>query len=98
MFKKALLIVCVIMLLTPTVALASIPGPATCSPGFWKQEQHFWAWEPSGVQPGDMFNADMTYLRALQGGFATRETRFIVAEFLNSFWSADNSPCPDEIE
>jgi hypothetical protein len=95
--KKVLIVICVIMLLTPSIALANIPGGATCTPGFWKQPQHFIYWEPSGLNPSDPYNADMTLLDALQGGYDTRESRFIVAGMLNAFYDEFNTPCPEDL-
>jgi hypothetical protein len=84
--KKILLIVLILMLLTPTIALANIPPtppPATCSPGYWKQAQHFGDW--IGYNPGDNYpGTGMTLLQALQGGYDTRESRFVVAGWLNA--------------
>ncbi len=95
MSKKFVLIV-LLAILAAFLTMAVIPPPegANCSPGFWKQEQHFQYWN-AGFAPGDMYNADMTYLDALQGGRNTIESRFIVAGLLNT--AADPSVCPDEI-
>jgi hypothetical protein len=65
------------------------PPPASCTPGFWKQDQHFQYWV--GYKPTDMYNATMTLLDALQGGKATRESRFIVTGWLNA--ANPTAPC-----
>ncbi len=66
------------------------PPPATCTPGFWKQEQHFQYWV--GFSPDDpYFDTGMTLLDALQGGYETRVSRFVVAGWLNA--ANPDAPC-----
>jgi hypothetical protein len=64
--------------------------PADCSPGFWKQPHHFQYWV--GYEQDDpYFDTGMTLLEALQGGKATRESRFVVAGWLNE--ANPDAPC-----
>ncbi len=64
--------------------------PATCTPGFWKQPQHFQYW--IGFSPDDPYlGTGMTLLEALQGGYDTRESRFVVAGWLNA--ANPDAPC-----
>ena len=67
------------------------PPECGCSPGFWKQEHHFQYWV--GHNPTDPYPDDpsMTLLDALQGGKATRESRFVVAGWLNT--ANPDAPC-----
>jgi hypothetical protein len=66
------------------------PPPGDCTPGFWKQPHHFQYWV--GYEPGDPYEGGpMTLLDALQGGKATRESRFIVAGWLNA--ANPTAPC-----
>jgi hypothetical protein len=86
---------------TTTTTTPPPPGQEGCTPGFWKQPQHFDSW-PSGVTPdmlvGDVFSAatgdfaDATLLEALsfQGGPGVDGAteillRAAVAAYLNSF-------------
>jgi hypothetical protein len=100
--KMVLIFVTMIILLSSFMVLAPTPPPppditptppppppATCTPGFWKQPQHFQYWE--GYDPSDDYNGYMTLLQALQGGYATRESRFIVAGWLNA--ANPDAPC-----
>jgi hypothetical protein len=92
--KKALLIFCIFLLLTPFFTIAADDGDgANCSPGFWKQPQHFQYWnqpyDPADPYPG----TNMTLLQALQGGNATRVSRFVVAGWLNE--ANPDAPCED---
>ncbi|NIN94828.1 MAG: hypothetical protein GTO49_07575 [Anaerolineae bacterium] len=41
-----------------------------CTPGFWKQEQHFYAWEGSGYSP-DTLLGDVFELDCLEGRFGS---------------------------
>lgn len=85
----------------PPTTTAPPPGQEGCTPGFWKQPQHFDSW-PSGVTPdmlvGDVFSeatgefADATLLEALSfqggpgvGGATEILLRAAVAAYLNSF-------------
>ncbi len=51
-------------------------GNGGCTPGYWKQPQHFDSYAPTGVQSTTMFNSkfvgfpltDVTWVDALQGG------------------------------
>lgn len=64
--------------------------PATCTPGFWKQPHHFQYWV--GYSPSDPYmDTGMTLLEALQGGNATRTSRFVVAGWLNA--ANPDAPC-----
>ena len=77
------------------------PPPADCSPGFWKQPHHWQYWY--GYTPFDLYteeesgdpNADQidTLLDALQGGKITRDSRDIVAGWLNA--ANPDAPCGD---
>ena len=69
------------------------PGTNECTPGFWKQPHHFRYWE-TDFGPNDMYDDDMTYLEALQGGKNTRRSRVIVAGWLND--ANPDAPCIDE--
>ena len=40
-------------------AVAPVAATAGCTPGYWKQEQHFVSW-PAGLTPGDYFNETFT--------------------------------------
>ncbi len=75
----------IIALLATLFAMACIPPPsADCTPGFWKQPQHFQYWR-GGYDPGDTYpGTGMTLLQALQGGYETRVSRFVVAGWLNA--------------
>lgn len=100
--KKVLIIVCIIMLLTPTIALAYIPpgpGPATCSPGFWKNHTEIWpapyTVDTPYVNPDDPYiPSGKTFIYALQGGYDTKVSRFVVAGILNAAFPA--APCLDD--
>ena len=91
--KRTLIIgLILIAILTTLFAMACIPPPppATCTPGFWKQPQHFQYWvghDPDDPYPG----TDMTLLQALQGGHDTRVSRFVVAGWLNA--ANPDAPC-----
>jgi hypothetical protein len=94
------LVVFVILIPILTMAFDCPPPPppppphetANCSPGFWKQPHHFQYWV--GFDPGDPYlNTGMTLLDALQGGKATRESRFVVAGWLNE--ANPYAPCDD---
>jgi hypothetical protein len=86
---------------TTTTTTPPPPGQEGCTPGFWKQPQHFDSW-PDGVTPdmlvGDVFTAatgafaDATLLEALSfqggsgvGGATEILLRAAVAAYLNSF-------------
>jgi len=94
--KTTLLILIVLFVLSAVLTMAVIPPdptPATCSPGFWKQPHHFQYWV--GYQPADPYpGTEMTLLDALQGGKATRESRFIVAGWLNA--ANPDAPCVED--
>jgi hypothetical protein len=94
--KKSLLIVFALLILASFMSMAISPPPpppATCSPGFWKQPQHFQYWV--GYDPGDPYpGSGMTLLDALQGGYDTRVSRFVVAGWLNA--ANPDAPCIDE--
>ena len=66
-----------------------------CTPGYWKQEQHFDSWVPTGFAPGDNFDTvfggdyfdpDITLLEALKlkGGGFNALARHAVAALLNA--------------
>lgn len=92
--KMILIFVTTIILLSSFITLAPgeppPPPPATCTPGFWKQPHHFQYWEIDD-DPGDPYDSSMTLLQALQGGYATRQSRFIVAGWLNE--ANPDAPC-----
>ena len=98
--KMLLIFVTMIIILSSFLTLAPIippettptpppPPPATCTPGFWKQPQHFQYWV--GYEPDDVYDASMTLLDALQGGYDTRVSRFIVAGWLDA--ANPDAPC-----
>ena len=69
-------------------------GTQGCTPGYWKQTQHFDSW-PSAYSPGDdfdtvfgvdLFSPDRTLLQALKagGGGADALGRHAVAALLNA--------------
>lgn len=77
------------------------PGDQGCTPGYWKQEQHFDSW--AGYSPGDKFDAvfgrdatnpDLTLLQALQqgGGGLKALMRHAVAALLNASNPGVNYP------
>jgi len=79
--KKILLMVVILSIAVSMITMASIPPPpANCSPGFWKNHPEEW----KEYAPDDQYlDTGMTLMEALQGGKATRESRFIVAGWLN---------------
>lgn len=91
--KKVLIIICLLMLLTPTIALANIPGPADCSPGFWKNHTEIWA--PTFDPDAQWGTSGFTRLEALQGGHDTRVVRFQVTDFLNAAFP--EAACDDDL-
>ncbi len=95
MSKRKIMLIVLLAFVAAMLTMAVIPpGGANCSPGFWKQEQHFQYW--NGFSPSDPYlDTGMTLLDALQGGKATIESRFIVAGWLNE--AAEFNVCPDEI-
>ncbi|MGH7500518.1 MAG: hypothetical protein ACREL7_02060 [Longimicrobiales bacterium] len=75
------------------------PGGEGCTPGYWKQPQHFDSWE--GFLPGDdfdttfgvdLFNPDLTLLQAAAqgGGGVNAMARHAVAALLNAASSGVN--------
>jgi hypothetical protein len=87
--KSWLFIVTLLVVLVSLATMACIP-PANCSPGFWKQSQHFQYWV--GFEPtGPYLDTGMTLLDALQGGKATQVSRFVVAGWLNA--ANPSAPC-----
>lgn len=70
------------------------PGGEGCTPGYWKQTQHFDSWVPSGYATGDSYNTifgvsstkGWTLLTALQakGGGENALARHAVAALLNA--------------
>ena len=96
--KNITIFIFVLLILAPIITMACIPPPppppppppADCTPGFWKQPQHFQYW--IGYAPNDPYKSTgMTLLQALQGGWATRQSRFIVAGWLNA--ANPQAPC-----
>jgi len=85
--KKVTLFITILIILAPIITMACIcppPPSADCTPGFWKQPQHFQYWL-GGYDPEDPYpGTGMTLLEALQGGYATRVSRFVVAGWLNA--------------
>jgi hypothetical protein len=73
-----------------TVDVICEPGGEGCTPGYWKQVQHFDSW--SGASPGDSFSDvfgvdyDKTLLEALKtgGGGAKALGRHAAAAYLNA--------------
>lgn len=74
-----------------------------CTPGFWRQEQHFDEWVPTGFAPTDSFNTvfgrivftpDITLEEALQlgGGGINALARAAVAALLNATHPDVNYP------
>lgn len=74
-----------------------------CTPGFWKQPQHFDSWIPTGFSPSndfdtifgrDAFNPDITLLQALNlgGGGLNALARQAVAAILNAAHPNINYP------
>jgi hypothetical protein len=70
-------------------------GGEGCTPGYWKQEQHFDSWDATGLLPGDDYDAvfgladgttDRTLLEALKakGGQENALARHGTAALLNS--------------
>jgi hypothetical protein len=79
--------------ITFTNRLIPTPGDEGCTPGYWKQSQHFDSWE--GYATGDdfdtvfgvdLFNPDITLLQALNqgGGGVNALARHAVAALLNA--------------
>ena len=95
MSKRKLVLFMMIVVLVSLMVMAPIPppptNPATCTPGFWKQPQHLQYWVD--YAPTDLYPADpsMTLLDALQGGYKTRVSRFVVAGWLNV--ANPDAPC-----
>jgi hypothetical protein len=96
--KNITIFILVLIILAPIITMACTPPPppppppppADCSPGFWKQPQHFQYWV--GYAPGDPYlDTGMTLLQALQGGKATRVSRFVVTGWLNA--ANPDAPC-----
>jgi hypothetical protein len=79
--KKIIILVFILALLTPTIALAC-PPPADCSPGFWKN--HTEIWEGSYDPDDEWEDSGLSWIEALQGGYATRTLRFEVTDYLNT--------------
>jgi hypothetical protein len=94
--KKSMLIFLTLMILASFMTMAVIPPPpGACTPGFWKQEQHFQYW--IGFTPGDNYpGTSMTLLDALQGGHDTRVSRFVVAGWLNA--ANPFAPCDENLQ
>ena len=95
--KLNMLLLILVILAASIVTVAPVPPPPTpppadCSPGFWKQPHHWQYWD-AGFSPDDYYNLEMTYLEALQGGYDTRTSRFIVAGLLNA--ANPDAPCGD---
>jgi hypothetical protein len=101
MSKKISLLI-VVVILASLISMACVPPPppppppepATCSPGFWKNHTDDWV----GYSPTEKYILDDdngnhidTLLDALQGGKYTRESRFIVAGWLNT--TNPDAPC-----
>ena len=68
-------------------------GGEGCTPGYWKQRQHFFAWEPTGYHTDDRFEEEFgvtrynrSLLRALGTGGGGKKAlgRHAVAALLNS--------------
>ena len=104
--KLNLLLLILVILVASIVTVAPVPPPpeptptpppsepGTCSPGFWKNHTDEWV----GYLPADKYTLDDndgdhidTLLDALQGGKHTRESRFIVAGWLNA--TNPDAPC-----
>jgi len=82
--RTVLNILLVLTILASFVTMAFIPPPsANCSPGFWKNHTEIWP-----AQVDNMYDANMTWLQALQGGRETIVSRQWVAGQLNTiyFW------------
>jgi hypothetical protein len=91
--------------LLATLFLSASPAiagnPAGCTPGYWKQEQHFGNWQ-SPYDPGDLFDTyfenafpGLTLLEVLQqgGGGLNALGRHVVAALLNSaIFNGPNDP------
>lgn len=80
-----------------SLTVTCTPPPPTggegCTPGYWKQTQHFDSWAATGYAPGDSFDAVMgvdssfgTLLDALEakGGGESALARHAVAALLNA--------------
>ncbi len=92
--KKSLIVFLTVIVLASFITMAFIPPPGACTPGFWKQEQHFQYWV--GHSPSDLYNGGpMTLLDALQGGYDTRVSRFVVAGWLNT--ANPTAPCDENL-
>jgi hypothetical protein len=68
-------------------------GGEGCTPGYWKQRQHFFAWEPTGYDQSDRYETvfgidgyNRSLLRALKNGGGGKRAlgRHSVAALLNS--------------
>ena len=77
-----------------SVAASKKKGSEGCTPGYWKQDQHFDSW-PAGYEPGDSFSSHfdgstafgtMTLLQVLQqgGGGLNALGRHAVSALLNT--------------
>jgi hypothetical protein len=78
-------------------------GTEGCTPGYWKQDQHFDSWVGTGFAPGDdfdtvfgddWFNPNITLLQALNltGGGKNALARHAVAALLNAASGGVNYP------
>lgn len=94
--KKLHLLVIAALVVAMSLAIA-VPAFATvgqgCTPGYWKQPQHFDSWEATSYSPDDIFfdvfgvgPTDLTLLGALQlrGGHLNAFMRHAVAALLNA--------------
>ncbi len=77
--KKVLLFVCVLLILSTSVAYAC--ETADCSPGYWKTHT-FWMSDYGAAADG--------MLAGLQGGYDTRVSRFQIADILNAAYPGAN--------
>lgn len=80
-------------------------GVEGCTPGYWRQEQHFDSW-PADHQPGDAFSSvfddafpGQSLLDAvtLRGGHLNALGRHAVAAFLNASTEVDYGMTPSEV-
>ena len=82
------------------VNVANPPGGEGCTPGYWKQDQHFDSW-PAGYAPGDLFDTyfedafpgkSLLYVLNLGGGGLNALGRHTVAALLNAASGGVNYP------
>jgi len=82
--KTVLLVVCIVLVLSTLMLSVNVAyACADCSPGFWKNHTEIWYEDFDAATAAAM-------LAGLQGGYATRESRFEITAQLNEiYWWAN---------